>query len=320
MITRATTATASPTSHQGNALLVVTVTSPTEVVVLVAPSVATTPYVPPTSLGTLNVHANSPVAFVVMVVPLNVPTVHPVGLCNTPLKATVTDDDTENPLPVTVYVAPTVAWLGDTVIVGVVIVNNAVALSAPPSDPVAVNVYAVADEVPAIVTVQLNVPVPETVATQLVAIVAPEPIDVVTVILGVNPLPEIVTVAPLGPCIGVSVTAGVVIVKGAVALSKVPSEPVAVTAYAVTEAVPAIVTVQLNVPVPETVAPQLGVIIAPELIDVVTVAPGVNPLPETVTVTPFGPCVGERAIVGVVTLNVPLAWSLPESDPVAVTA
>jgi hypothetical protein len=79
-----------------------------------------------------------------------------------------------------------------------------------------------------------------------------------------------------------------------------------------------IVTIQLNVPVPETVAPQL-VIVAPELIVVVTVLPGVNPVPETVTDTPLGPCVGERVIDGVVTANVVLAWSFPASDPVAVT-
>ena len=79
-----------------------------------------------------------------------------------------------------------------------------------------------------------------------------------------------------------------------------------------------IVTVQLNVPVPETVAPQLE-IVAPELIEVVTATPGVNPVPETVTVTPLGPWVGVSVIVGVVTLNVALAWSLPVSDPVPVT-
>jgi hypothetical protein len=49
-----------------------------------------------------------------------------------------------------------------------------------------------------------------------------------------------------------------------------------------------IVTVQLKVPVPDTIAPQL-VMVAPELIVVVTVTPGVNPLPDTVTVTPLGP-------------------------------
>ena len=63
-----------------------------------------------------------------------------------------------------------------------------------------------------------------------------------------------------------------------------------------------IVTAQVNVPVPDTVAPQV-VIVAPELIVVVTVTPGVSPLPVTVTDTPLGPCVGESVITGVVTVN-----------------
>jgi hypothetical protein len=46
---------------------------------------------------------------------------------------------------------------------------------------------------------------------------------------GENPLPDAVTVTPLSPCVGTSVTAGVVIVNDAVALSKLPSDPVAVT-------------------------------------------------------------------------------------------
>jgi hypothetical protein len=79
-----------------------------------------------------------------------------------------------------------------------------------------------------------------------------------------------------------------------------------------------IVTVQLNVLVPDTVAPQV-VIVAPELIVVVTVTPGVNPLPDTVTDTPLGPWLGESVTAGVVTVNVALAWSFPVSDPIAVT-
>ena len=79
-----------------------------------------------------------------------------------------------------------------------------------------------------------------------------------------------------------------------------------------------IVTVQLNVPVPETVAPQL-VIVAPELIEVVTATPGVNPVPETVTVTPPGPWVGVSVIAGVVIVNDAVAVSKLPSDPAAVT-
>jgi hypothetical protein len=218
---------------------------------------------------------------------------------------------------VTVTDAPLGPCVGERVIEGVVIVNDAVALSKLPSDPVAVTVYAVADAVPVIVAVQLNVPSVPTTAPQPV-IVAPELIVVVIVTPDVNPLPETVTVTPLGPCVGVNVIDWLLIVNDAVALSKLPSDPVAVTVYAVADTAPVIVTAQLNVPVPETVTPQL-VIVAPELIVVRIVTPGVNPLPVTVTDVPLGPCVGESVIDGVVTANVVLAWSFPASDPVAVT-
>ena len=47
---------------------------------LVASSVPTTLYDPAVSLGVWNAHMNPPVAFVVIVVPLYVPAVHPVGV------------------------------------------------------------------------------------------------------------------------------------------------------------------------------------------------------------------------------------------------
>jgi hypothetical protein len=79
-----------------------------------------------------------------------------------------------------------------------------------------------------IVTVQLNVPVALVVAPHAV-IAAPTPIVPVIALLGVNPVPAITTDTPLGPSVGVSVIAGTVTVKAAVALSKLPSDPVAVT-------------------------------------------------------------------------------------------
>jgi hypothetical protein len=79
-----------------------------------------------------------------------------------------------------------------------------------------------------IVTEHVNPPVELTVAPQLV-IVAPEPIEAVTVVPGVNPLPEMWTSTPLGPWPGPTEIVGAVTVKVAVALSKLPSEPVAVT-------------------------------------------------------------------------------------------
>ncbi|MFZ0942920.1 MAG: hypothetical protein ACLPP2_02640 [Thermoplasmata archaeon] len=64
-----------------------------------------------------------------------------------------------------------------------------------------------------------------------------------------------------------------------------------------------IVTVQLNVPVPVTVAPH-ALIVAPAPIVVVTDMPGVNPVPDTPTDTPLGPSVGASVIVGAVTVNI----------------
>jgi hypothetical protein len=108
----------------GEAVIVGVVTVNDAVAVVpVAPSVPMTLYGPADSLGTLNVHVNAPVGLVVIVVPLAVPTVHPVGICSPPLNATVAGEDTVNPLPVTVYVAPTGPWPGESVIAGVVTVN-----------------------------------------------------------------------------------------------------------------------------------------------------------------------------------------------------
>jgi hypothetical protein len=46
---------------------------------------------------------------------------------------------------------------------------------------------------------------------------------------GVKPLPEAVAVTPDGPCVGSSVRVGVVMRNAAVAASKLPSDPVAVS-------------------------------------------------------------------------------------------
>ncbi len=75
--------------------------------VLVAVSSPTTEYGPAVSLGTANVQTNPPVASVVIAVPTYVPSEHPLGVWNTPLKETAAPDETLNPEPVTVYVAPT---------------------------------------------------------------------------------------------------------------------------------------------------------------------------------------------------------------------
>ena len=58
---------------------------------------------------------------------------------------------------------------------------------------------------------------------------APALIENAIVTDGVNPEPTTVTWVPLGPWVGVSVIACVVIVNVACAKSKLPSDPVAVT-------------------------------------------------------------------------------------------
>ena len=115
--------------------------------------------------------------------------------------------------------------------------NEAVARSKLPSDPVAVTVYAVDEAVPVIVTVQRIVPVLLVSPQLVVENVSPDSgVSVIEIVaveeVGVNPVPLTVTDVPLGPWLGVSVIVGVVTVNEATALSKLPSDPVAVTALA----------------------------------------------------------------------------------------
>lgn len=77
-------------------------------------------------------------------------------------------------------------------------------------------------------TEQLKAPDPLTVAPQPV-MEAPPLIVVVMVTSGVKPAPVTVTETPLGPWSGESVIDWLVMVKVAVALSKLPSDPVALT-------------------------------------------------------------------------------------------
>ncbi|HEY1198172.1 MAG TPA: hypothetical protein VGG32_05550 [Thermoplasmata archaeon] len=116
--------------------------------------------------------------------------------------------------------------------------------------------------------------------------------------ISLNPDPVTVYVAPTGPCAGLTVIAGDVIVNGAVPVSWVKPDPVAVTVYGVPDAVPEIVTVQLKYPGPApTVAPHVP-IVAPAPIVVVIVSPGLNPDPATKTDVPLGPCVGVSVMGG----------------------
>ena len=254
----------------------------------------------------MNMHVNAP--------PLGVHSVASVTI----VPVIVTDvSDPENPVPDTVTVSPTTPVVGDRMMLGVVSVNIAVALSKLPSAPVAFTVYGVGDDGPLIVTAQLKLPNDPTVAPHA-PIVTPGLIVSVIARSGVNPVPETRTDTPLGPWVGVRVIAGVVIVNGAVALSKLPSDPVALTVYAVGDAAPLIVTVQPKLPNDVTVAPHVP-IVAPLLIASVIVTPGVNPVPETTAETPLGPCVGVSASPPVVIVNGAVALSKTPSEPVAFT-
>jgi hypothetical protein len=103
----------------------------------------------------MNVQTNPPVPSVVIVVPMIIPSVHPFGVWRAPAKETVTPDETLNPDPVTVYVAPSGPWLGVTTIAGMVTVN------VPPAvwPPTSVAVTVVPDVPLGTLNVQLNAPV-----------------------------------------------------------------------------------------------------------------------------------------------------------------
>ncbi len=225
--------------------------------------------------------------------------------------------DPENPVPDTVTVSPTTPVVGERVMIGVVSVNVAVALSKLPSVPVAFTMYGVGDASPLIVRVQLKLPKEPTVAPHA-PIVAPGVIVIVIPRFGVKPVPTTPTERPLGPSVGVSVIAGVVMVKNAVALSKLPSAPDALTVYGDADAVPVILAVQLNFPDESGVVPQTPMA-APLVIARLIAWPGENPVPETRTETPLGPWVGVRVIAGVVIVKGAMALSKVPSDPVAVT-
>ncbi len=105
----------------------------------VAVSSPTTEYGPALSLGILNVQTNPPVASVVITVPVNVPSEHPLGVWTVRLKVIVAPDDAVNMNPVTVTWVFTGPETGVIVRLGTITVNVAVAVSpAPPRLPAAV--------------------------------------------------------------------------------------------------------------------------------------------------------------------------------------
>ena len=122
-----------------------------------------------------------------------------------------------------------------------------------------------------------------------------------------KPVPATVTVAPIGPCPGVTVIVGVVTVNVPVAV--LPPTSVAVT---VVPDVPlGTLNVQLNAPVAPVVREPLvqlaAVIVLVSRTNDVSAVDTEKPVPTTVTVAPIGPCAGVTVIAGVVTVNVPVA-------------
>ena len=126
-----------------------------------------------------------------------------------------------------------------------------------------------------------------------------------------NPLPATVTVAPMGPCEGVTVIATVVTVNAPIALW--PPTSVAVTV--VPDVPPGTLNEQLNAPVAPVVRDpdeQLATVTPSNTRE----ASGLDtekPVPATVTAEPVGPWPGVTVIAGTVTLNEPSATRPPES-------
>lgn len=121
---------------------------------------------------------------------------------------------------------------------------------------------------------------------------------------GVKPVPVTVTVIPCGPWSGDSEIAGAVIVNVAEAASPVTvpaSVPAALTVYPLAP-LDGTLKVQENVPVDEVVwEVQVCVAgVAPLKVNVAICVFIENPVPETETVTPCGPCDGFMVMAAVV--------------------
>jgi hypothetical protein len=155
--------------------------------------------VPDVPLGTLNVQLNVPVALVVK---------DPLVQLVIVFESKTSDFsfvNTENPVPDTVTVEPTLPLVGLTVIFGVVTVNFAVAVAPP----LLVALTVVPDVPVGTLNVQLNAPAEFAVnepLVQLVIVLESKTSDV-SFVDAANPVPATVTVEPTGPCVGLTVIA-----------------------------------------------------------------------------------------------------------------
>ncbi|MGA7649979.1 MAG: hypothetical protein WBW40_04655 [Thermoplasmata archaeon] len=152
------------------------------------------------------------------------------------------------------------------------------------------------------VKVQLNVPdalVVRPPPTEQLVIVTPSNSSPTTLETE-NPVPDTVTVAPTGPCFGLTEIAGVVTVNFPVAVWP----PTSVATTDVPEVPLGTRNVQLKAPVPLVVSdPLVQLEIVTPSKSRPTVLDTENPVPDTVTVAPTGPRLGVTVIFGVVTEN-----------------
>ncbi len=138
----------------------------------------------------------------------------------------------ENPAPVTVTKVPTGPWVGDTVIVGAVTVNVAVAVSAgtlPTSLPDRTTAYA-PTATDGTVNVHVKVPVAEVVWDVQVWVAGVAPLNVIVpiVVRTENPEPVTLTDMPKRPLMGDRTIVGLVTVNVADAVFELASVAVTV--------------------------------------------------------------------------------------------
>jgi hypothetical protein len=188
------------------------------------------------------------------------------------------------------------------VIAGVVTVNTLVVVG--PLASVAVTVVPDAPE--GTKNVHVNAPVPLVVRDPMIQVVIAWESNTsdASGVDSEKPVPDTVTFAPSGPWVGPTVIVGVVTANapaavwplGSVARTVVPNVP------------PGTLNTQSNAPV--------ALVVREPLEQLTTVTPSKTsfsalvtekPVPDTVTVTPTGPWVGPTVIVGVVTVNAPVA-------------
>ena len=171
------------------------------------------------------------------------------------------------------------------------------------------------------VNVHVKVPVIEVVweVQVWVTIVPPAMVIEPIVVLTEKPEPLTVTTVPIGPWVRDKTITGVVTVKVAEAVFALASVAVTVLAPAVEEGT---TKVAEKVPAADVVTAAGTVVTVAPLNFIVMVEEEAKLAPVTVTVTPTGPWMGVKVIVGVVTVKVAEAVSrgtLPTSFPETVT-